>query len=56
MSATASVLVPATAGSPAAARTPSRRAWERFRRNRLGYGSLWSFVMLLVVLVATGNG
>jgi microcin C transport system permease protein len=53
MSATASVLVPATAGSPAAARTPSRRAWERFRRNRLGYGSLWSFVMLLVVALVS---
>jgi microcin C transport system permease protein len=34
---------------PAAARTPSRRAWERFRRNRLGYCSLWCFLALLVV-------
>lgn len=30
-----------------AARTPWRRAWERFRRNRTGYCSLWAFMVLL---------
>lgn len=29
--------------------SPNQRAWARFRRNRLGYVSLWLFAMLLVV-------
>ncbi|WP_237219139.1 ABC transporter permease [Rhodoferax aquaticus] len=29
--------------------SPSRRAWQRFKRNRMGYFSLWVFVALLVV-------
>ena len=29
--------------------SPTRRAWARFRRNRLGWLSLWVFVALLVV-------
>jgi microcin C transport system permease protein len=33
----------------APARTPWRRAWERFRRNRVGYASLWAFAVLLVI-------
>jgi microcin C transport system permease protein len=39
------------AAALAAARgvSPSARAWARFRRNRLGYASLWLFILLLVV-------
>jgi microcin C transport system permease protein len=33
------------------ARTPWRRAWERFKRNRVGYYSLWAFLVLLVLAV-----
>ncbi|MFZ4480277.1 MAG: ABC transporter permease [Rhodoferax sp.] len=33
--------------------SPFQRAWARFRRNRLGYWSLWIFVTLL--LVSTGS-
>lgn len=29
--------------------SPNQRAWARFRRNRLGYLSLWLFVVLLVL-------
>ncbi len=29
--------------------SPNRRAWLRFRRNRLGYWSLWVFAAMLVV-------
>ena len=29
--------------------SPNQRAWARFRRNRLGYVSLWLFGMLLLV-------
>jgi len=29
--------------------SPNQRAWARFKRNRLGYLSLWLFVALLVV-------
>lgn len=29
--------------------SPNQRAWARFRRNRLGYISLWLFAVLLVV-------
>ena len=32
--------------------SPLQRAWARFRRNRLGYWSLWIFVSML--LVSTG--
>jgi microcin C transport system permease protein len=37
--------VPAAAGSM----SPNRRAWLRFKRNRLGFVSLWIFVAMLVV-------
>ena len=29
--------------------SPNRRAWARFKRNRLGYAALWVFVAMLVV-------
>ncbi|HET7729662.1 MAG TPA: ABC transporter permease [Usitatibacter sp.] len=29
--------------------SPNQRAWARFRRNRLGYVSLWIFAVILVV-------
>ena len=29
--------------------SPNQRAWARFKRNRLGYASLWLFIALLVV-------
>jgi microcin C transport system permease protein len=29
--------------------SPGRRAWQRFRRNRLGYWSLWVFGILVVL-------
>lgn len=45
---------PAVALPPAAADTtpamsPNQRAWARFRRNRLGYVSLWIFVVMLAL-------
>jgi microcin C transport system permease protein len=41
----------AGAGGPSARRSasPNRRAWERFRRHRLGYASLWVFLGLLLL-------
>ena len=33
----------------ARARSPNQRAWARFKRNRIGYVSLWIFLVLLVV-------
>ena len=38
--------VPAAA---APARSPYQRAWARFRRNRLGFASLWVFVAMVAV-------
>jgi microcin C transport system permease protein len=32
--------------------SPNQRAWARFRRNRLGFVSLWIFAALLVVATA----
>ena len=29
--------------------SPNQRAWERFKRNRVGHVSLWVFMALLVV-------
>lgn len=41
------------AGAPVLApekpKSPNQRAWERFKRNRVGYRSLWIFLVLLVV-------
>ncbi len=34
---------------PARPLSPNQRAWERFRRNRLGHVSLWLFIVLLVL-------
>ena len=39
----------ATAAPAAAPMSPNRRAWARFRRNRLGYVSLWILAALLLV-------
>jgi microcin C transport system permease protein len=33
----------------ARARSPNQRAWARFKRNRIGYVSLWLFLALLTV-------
>jgi microcin C transport system permease protein len=49
MSAIPAAAPPAAAAPPM---SPNRRAWARFRRNRLGYVSLWLFGLLL--LLATG--
>src|SRR5260221_1097120 len=40
-----------SASSPAVPQhaSPNQRAWARFKRNRLGYWSLWIFVAILVV-------
>ncbi len=46
-----------TAAAAAAAvrhASPTRRAWARFRRHRLGWLSLWVFVALLVVSTLAG--
>jgi len=54
----AAVLTPSPAGSGIAAppmapvvapRSPNQRAWARFKRNRLGYLSLWLFTAMLVL-------
>jgi microcin C transport system permease protein len=37
---------------PAPSLSPNRRAWARFKRNRLGYVSLWIFAAMLVVSTA----
>ncbi len=37
------------AGLPAKPASPNRRAWARFKRNRLGYVSLWIFGVLLLL-------
>ena len=56
MSVVADVLTPAGGTTPAAAAataarglSPGQRAWARFKRNRLGYTSLWLFIGLLLV-------
>ncbi len=42
-------LAPAAALPAVAALSPNQRAWARFKRNRLGYVSLWAFGLLLVL-------
>ena len=37
---------------PSVSLSPHQRAWARFKRNRLGYGSLWIFVAMLVISTA----
>ena len=42
----------ASAPAPAAAvkaLSPNQRAWARFKRNRIGYASLWLFLVMLVL-------
>jgi microcin C transport system permease protein len=38
-----------SAGTPAPSVSPGRRAWRRFKANRLGYWSLWLFCILVVL-------
>jgi microcin C transport system permease protein len=38
--------------APAISLSPGRRAWGRFRANRLGYGSFWLLLALLVLSLA----
>ena len=40
------------ADAPAPSVSPARRAWLRFRRNRLGFASLLLFGVLLVLSLA----
>src|SRR5258706_9496370 len=35
----------------ARSRSPYQRAWARFRRNRLGFFSLWVFVAMVAVAI-----
>jgi len=47
---TASAAADVAAAAPAPPHaSPNQRAWARFRRNRLGYVSLWIFLVLLVL-------
>lgn len=39
-------------GSVSRSMSPMQRAWARFRRNRLGYWSLWAFIAMLLVSTA----
>ncbi len=39
----------ATGSAPAASASPGQRAWARFRRNRIGYASLWIFLAMLLL-------
>ena len=34
-------------------RSPWRRAWERFKRHRVGYFSLWVFLVLLAIALVS---
>jgi microcin C transport system permease protein len=43
---------PARGAAPAVSLSPNQRAWARFRRHRLGYRSLWIFLVMLVVATA----
>jgi microcin C transport system permease protein len=42
----------AAAAAPTAGASPNQRAWARFKRNRLGYFSLWIFGILLLLTTA----
>ncbi|MFN9472453.1 ABC transporter permease, partial [Acidovorax sp.] len=46
------VAVPAASLAPPVSRSPSRRAWLRFKRNRLGFWSLVIFCVLVVISLA----
>ena len=45
-------LIPVSNSISALSLSPGRRAWLRFKRNRLGFYSLWGMVFLLVVSLA----
>src|SRR5574337_1744992 len=47
-----SAAVSSSAAAAPAPMSPNRRAWARFRRNRLGHLSLWVFALLLVLTSA----
>ncbi|MGV3678927.1 MAG: ABC transporter permease [Acidovorax sp.] len=50
--AASAVAVPAASLAPPVSLSPSRRAWLRFKRNRLGFWSLVIFCVLVVVSLA----
>lgn len=50
--AASAVAVPAASLAPPVSRSPSRRAWLRFKRNRLGFWSLVIFCVLVVISLA----
>ena len=43
------VVEPIATPVPTPSLSPNQRAWARFKRNRIGYVSLWVFLVLLVV-------
>lgn len=44
--------VPEVASDASRPQSPGQRAWARFRQHRLGYASLWLFVLMLVLASA----
>ena len=44
--------IPVSSSINAPSLSPGRRAWLRFKRNRLGFYSLWGMVFLLVISLA----
>lgn len=44
--------IPVSSSISALSLSPGRRAWLRFKRNRLGFYSLWGMVFLLVISLA----
>ncbi len=44
--------IPVSSSISAPSLSPGRRAWLRFKRNRLGFYSLWGMVFLLVISLA----
>ena len=50
-----SITSPVAAGGAPASLSPSRRAWLRFKRNRLGYWSLLVFCALVLVSLSVYN-
>lgn len=48
----APMAIPALNESVSRSISPTQRAWARFRRNRLGYWSLWAFIVMLLVSTA----
>jgi microcin C transport system permease protein len=52
MSSLAAPNPPVVVAATEKSKSPNQRAWERFKRNRVGYLSLWIFVLLLVLATA----